>query len=105
MAKSPELTSMKVTIAWMGRWGNSHNLDGEEKHLIRAVGIESDGNSHHMKFYDYANRHYLRLGNSIKLRNFVQKENGIVCTKKSKLLWYVDQFISLCELYYIYVKL
>ena len=87
MARSPECLTKKLAIGWTGRWGKYQDVQGEEKNLLHAVGVDSQGGLHKLKVYDLKARSYMQEGKSVKIINYLDKESAMVCTKQTRMFW------------------
>ena len=82
-----KIESTKAIVYHVGRWLSYKDIDGAEKNQVRCVIIDINKGPMHLWGYDkIQQQQYLIAGNSLKLKNCLLRNDGLVATKFSKVM-------------------
>ena len=86
---SKKIEATKLLICNVGNWVHYQDAAGEEKQMARAVVCDESRGLQYLWAYDEGcHAQYLRAGYSLKVRNTLERKEGLVITKYTKLMLY-----------------
>ena len=79
--------AIKMKIFHVGKWSNYRNKTGEMSQMLKCVAIPKSGQPTFLRAYGCQEQFEgkLQANKSIKLVNFMKKDNHIVCTVHSRI--------------------
>lgn len=82
-----KIESTKVLVHYISGWLQYYDVNGTEKNQLKCVVIDVKKGPIILWGYDKSSQeHYLRVGNSLKLKNCMLRKDGLVVTQYSKIM-------------------